>query len=273
MNKKKPILTAILIALCMILVGCAVRGTPIGNYSYAESGRYQSGSTSVSGRVHSLDVNWVDGSVTIGYHDGDEVILSETASRKLTEKTELRWLLDDGTLYVKYADSGLKLSSGLEKELTILLPEGLKLTDAKLSAVSADVNVEELTADTILFSTVSGDAYIDITSAEKLTVNSVSGDVTVTAGRLEEVETDAVSGDMKLHFARTPEKINADSVSGDLILRLPENAGFTANVDTVSGRVSGSLPMEKQGKSRYVCGNGSCDIRVDTVSGSVQLDK
>lgn len=273
MKMKKPIHTVILIALCMILLGCAVRGTPISDYSYAESDRYQSGSTSISSRVNSLDVSWVDGSVTIGYHDSDEVVLSETASRKLTEKTELHWLLDGGTLYVRYAGSGVKLSSGLEKELTILLPEGLKLTDAKLSAVSAAVNVEALTADTILFSTVSGDAYIDITSAKKLTVNSVSGDVTVTAGRLDEVETDAVSGDMRLHIARTPEKISADSVSGDVVIRLPESAGFTADIDTVSGRVSGSLPMEKQGKTRYVCGNGSCDIRVDTVSGSVQLDK
>lgn len=273
MNKKKPILTVILVALCMILVGCAVRGTPIGDYSYAESARYQSGSTSVSGRVKALDVSWVDGRVTIGYHDGDEIILSETASRELSEKNRLHWLLEGGTLYVKYAESGLRLSTGLNKELTVLLPEGLKLTEAKLSVVSAEVDAEELTADTILFDTVSGDAQLDIAYAKKLTAGSVSGEVTVTADRVDEAKADAVSGDLKLYFARTPEKITADSVSGDVTIRLPGNAGFTADIDTVSGRVSGSLPMEKQGKNRYLCGNGECDIRVETVSGSVQLDK
>ncbi|MBQ7850635.1 MAG: DUF4097 family beta strand repeat protein [Clostridia bacterium] len=273
MNKKKPALTVILIALCMILLGCAVRGTPIGNYSYDSASRYRSGSTSVSGRVNALDVSWVDGRVTIGYHNGDEVVLSETSARKLTEKTELHWLLDGGTLYVKYAESGLRLSSNLDKELTVLLPEGLQLKDAKITAVSADVDVEDFAADTIHFDTVSGDAQLDIASAKKLTAGTVSGEVTVTADRVDEVKADAVSGDMRLYFARTPEKITADSVSGDVILRLPGNAGFTADVDTVSGRVSGSLPMEKQGKNRYVCGNGSCNIRVDTVSGSVQLDK
>lgn len=273
MNKKKPILTVILVALCLILLGCAVRGTPIGDYSYAESARYQSGSTSVSGQVKALDVSWVDGRVTIAYHDGDEVVLSETSARKLTEKTELHWLLEGGTLHIRYAESGLRLSTNLNKELIVLLPEGMALTDVKLSAVSAKVEVEALSADELRLETVSGNAQLNIASAKKLTTDSVSGRVNVTAGRLEEVNANAISGDLHLEFARTPEKISADSVSGDVVIRLPGSAGFTADIDTVSGRVSGSLPMEKQGKTRYVCGNGSCDIRVDTVSGSVQLDK
>lgn len=126
---------------------------------------------------------------------------------------------------------------------------------------------------TIHFSTVSGDAQLDIVSARKLTISSVSGRVSVSADRLDEVKADAVSGDLLLQLDRTPGKISADSVSGDVTIRLPASAGFTADLQTVSGSVSGSLPMKKQSKNHYLCGSGAGAITVDTVSGDVRLDK
>lgn len=273
MNKKKPVLTAILIALCMILLGCSMRNTPIGYHSYDNASRYASGDAAVSDRVNTLDVSWIDGSVTIGYHSGKEILLSEKAARSLTADTKMHWLVDGSTLYVKYAESGLRLSSNLSKELTILLPEGLQLKDLKLSVVSSRVQAEDLTADTIRFDTVSGSAELDVATAKQLITNGVSGKLTVTAGRLDEMKADTVSGDLRLTLNRMPKKIDADSISGDVTINLPAKPGFTATLNTVSGSVSGSMSMEKQGKDRYICGDGSCTIKVDTVSGDVRLDK
>ena len=67
--------------------------------------------------------------------------------------------------------------------------------------------------------------------------------------------------------------LDAGSVSGNVRISMPENAGFTADVDSVSGDISGTYPMQMNAKNRYIGGDGSCRISVNTVSGDIQLDK
>ncbi|MBQ2698210.1 MAG: DUF4097 family beta strand repeat protein [Clostridia bacterium] len=150
------------------------------------------------------------------------------------------------------AQSGFRSSANLNKELTVLLPEGMKLSDMDVNMVSADLRAENVQTDL-------------------LRINTVSGSVNLTAERADRVEVNSVSGDQRLRFERAPQRLDADAVSGDVTLLLPENAGFTAELDTVSGRVSGSMPMQKNG-DRYTHGDGASRIHVHTVSGDLQMD-
>ena len=244
---KKTIAMLLVIALGLLLAACSVSG-----YTYPDSRRYTAGGATVTGRVEKLDVSWIAGEVNIGYHKGESVVFSEQSARSLKEEQELRWWLDGDTLCIKYAQSGFRSSANLNKELTVLLPEGMKLSNMDINMVSADLLAENVQTDL-------------------LRINTVSGSVNLTAERADRVEVNSVSGDQLLRFERAPQRLDADAVSGDVTLLLPENAGFTAELNTVSGRVSGSMPMQKNG-DRYTHGDGASRIHVHTVSGDLQMD-
>lgn len=247
MNMKKPTVILLLIALCLLLSCCSVNA-----YHYSDSRRYTAGAAEVSGRIENIDVSWIDGSVTIAYHSGNDVCLRETSDRRLDRDDELHWWLDGDTLYIKYAESGFRLGVNLNKNLTVLLPEGMKLDTLKINGVSADVEADEIVAETVDVNTVSGDVQMDVVRVQNMTVNTVSGNTT-------------------LRFDREAEALDVNTVSGNVELVLPENADVTVKVNTVSGNVAGELPVARDGKD-YTFGNGRYDIGVGTVSGNVRVD-
>lgn len=242
---KKKTLIVLLIALCLVLCSCGFRS---GTYS---AWGYNVGEGHISSRVKNVEINWVDGSVQVAYHGSDEIAFSETAERHVNKDGELRWKLDGETLRIEYAAPGFHSWISPEKHLTLMLPEGMKLDTLKISAVSAQVQAGELLAGEADTQSVSGDVQLEFANAP------------------QKVEANTVSGGVELHFAKAPGIIKADAVSGSITVSLPEDAGFTADVDSVSGQVGGSLPMESHGKGRYTYGDEQCSIDVDTVSGDV----
>lgn len=246
---RKTMTILLLIALCAALCGCSVN-----MYSYDHAERYTAGDAAVTGRVEALDISWIDGRVNVGRHAGEGVLLSETCSRSLKADTQLHWWLDGGTLYVKYAGAGFHTGRSLDKELTVLLPEGLLLEEMVISAVSAEVQAQGV-------------------QAEQLVLNTVSGEMQVAADAAERVEAATVSGNVTLRLNAVPQRINAVSVSGGVTIALPRDAGVTMEVDAVSGTVGGTLPVERADGGRYISGDGKCSITVDVVSGNVTLDK
>lgn len=284
--KKTARLLLLLTALCLLLCSCTSLG-----YVYPNADKYTAGGARIDQRVEDIDINWVDGMVTIEYHNGNEIILKETEN--LSRDQELRWLLDGRQLKVQYAASGLRALSGLQKELTVLLPAGLVLDDVKINVASAEVQADGIEADEINVNTASGQVALRQTGhAEKVTVNTASGDVAVAlsdadelklntaSGKViadiyqaDEVKANTVSGNVVLQFANLPDTLKADSVSGKVNLLLPAGSGFTADVESLSGSVRGDLDMKKLGDGEYVYGNGRCRIEVDTVSGNVVFDE
>ena len=283
---KKTTLLLLLTALCLLLSSCTSLGSV-----YTNADKYTAGGARIDQRVEDIDINWVDGMVTIEYHNGNEIILKETEN--LSRDQELRWLLDGRQLKVQYAASGLRALSGLQKELTVLLPAGLVLDDVKINVASAEVQADGIEADEINVNTASGRVALRQTGhAEKVTVNTASGDVAVAlsdadelklntaSGKViadiyqaDEVKANTVSGNVVLQFANLPDTLKADSVSGKVNLLLPAGSGFTADVESLSGSVRGNLDMKKLGDGEYVYGNGRCRIEVDTVSGNVVFDE
>lgn len=50
-----------------------------------------------------------------------------------------------------------------------------------------------------------------------------------------------------------------------VIIFLPEDTGFKAEMNSVSGSVKGSFAMEREGEDEYVYGDGRCEIDVNPV--------
>ena len=84
-----------------------------------------------------------------------------------------------------------------------------------------------------------------------------------------EFNIDIASGSIKGRMSSFS-KGSIGASSGDIDLWLPADAGFTASVDQASGDFSSDLAMKMQGK-KYVFGDGSGTLKVDTASGDVVI--
>lgn len=243
-----------IVAIIIVAVVLVLSSGRLNKYSYANGRDYTAGNAKISDKVGDIEINWVAGMVNIVRHDGDDIILTEETNRKLPEKKQMHWLLDGKTLRVQYIASGALSTTNMKKDLTVMLPKDLSLDNMSINVVSATVEVESLQAD-------------------KLKINTVSGRVDAVCGRVNEVDANTVSGALCLTFNRAPEKITAGSVSGAVNIVLPEDAGFRAELDSVSGAVKSSFAMERKDKDLYVCGDESCRIDVNTVSGDLYIDE
>lgn len=273
---KKRTIVLILVILAVVLFAWSrndFRFSGISSsYVYADAERYTAGGGKITDTVEKIDLSWIDGEVDVAYHDGDGIVISEKAGN-LDEDKQLHWLVEDDTLYIKYAASGARMDRNLNKALSVKLPKEIKLDNVIMNVVSSDVQVHELSAEKISIHTVSGDAEGLFTQADEVSVNTVSGTVSMSAKQVDAVAVSTVSGNAAFRFETAPKKVSIDSVSGDATLYLPENVGFYAEMDSVSGKVSGSLPMEQKEKKTYVSGDEACRIDISSVSGDVKLDK
>lgn len=137
--------------------------------------------------------------------------------------------------------------------------------------VSGDGLVSGITGN-IRLNTVSGSVMADSTSGELniqtvsgevsarnhsgvLTAKSVSGEVTA-SGHLSHIRANTVSGDMSFDLLGFTQDFGANSVSGDLTIRLPHDVG----VDIVAKSASGAVVI---GDQRYTVVGG----KVETIAG------
>ena len=115
------------------------------------------------------------------------------------------------------------------KKLVVRLPRAVaeNLTEVQLNSVSADFDVAALTVkEALIFDSVSGDLETDFITADSAEVNTVSGKIDLD-GSFRQVIGGSTSGEVDLALRKCPDKIELTTVSGDVDLELPRNAGFT----------------------------------------------
>ena len=75
-----------------------------------------------------------------------------------------------------------------------------------------------------------------------------------------------------MRLTNCPKRMDADMASGDLLLTLPENCGFSVNLEALSGDFTSEFPTNtKDGK--YIHGDGSRAIQVSAMSGNIVINK
>ena len=98
-------------------------------------------------------------------------------------------------------------------------------------------------------------------------VDTVSGSLQL-SGEAHRVNFDGVSGGMTLDLLVAPQKISTDTISGSIRLNLPQDAAFSVELDSVSGKLDNEFPSTQRG-DLYYCGQGGGAYQFDTVSGDV----
>lgn len=115
----------------------------------------------------------------------------------------------------------------------------------------------------------SGDIDAQI-HAEQADFDTISGKLTI-SGAIGDLEAESVSGQVEFTASgNAPQTLDISTTSGAVALTLPENAGFTMDFDTVSGNFDSDIAISLQ-KNRYICGDGSGNYEIETVSGSLRV--
>ncbi|WP_448006400.1 DUF4097 family beta strand repeat-containing protein [Agromyces bauzanensis] len=203
--------------------------------------------------VRKLKVSLIGGKVDIIAHDepGARIEIRGVTGKDLkveidgdvleVDHPQLRW--------DNFIDAFKGFVGSAKAEVSILAPRTVAL---KLGVVSGDALVSGFAGDARL-NTVSGDIVLDNHEGDvelssvsgevsagnhtgRITAHSVSGDVVAT-GDIVAFNADTVSGNMIIDTEGTPDRIDTNTVSGDLTVRFEPGTGARYRINTVGGTV------------------------------------
>lgn len=269
----------------------------VGTLSYDQKGFEvcRTGEESFSAKdVRELELDWINGSVSVERYDGKNVVVREKAAGTLTEDESMRFRLSGGKLSVLPCANNVRTLP--EKELTVLIPRGLTLKGVDADSTSASVTLRDLDVEgAVGIDTLSGSQHVEDCRCAALSLNSSSGSQhvlrTEIAGKLDSdgisgsfeakdvscraLSTDTSSGSQKLSAVSCAElklsstsgsqraaelscrSVECDSTSGSVHLAFAE-APDKVDVEASSGSVELSFPK----------GTG-IDLDYDRTSGSL----
>ena len=170
------IVGAILLGVLNGLVGKGEWNLGWTNYRYDDSAYRTGEGTIPAPAVESIDLDWIDGSVTVVICQDAYISVSETAPAELTEKTQLHWFVsEDGkTLSIKYRGSSsfFGTNKDKEKDLILRIPEKLlgQLQTLNINAVSSNVTVSNIIIENINVQTASGNVTIEFPESTAFTL-------------------------------------------------------------------------------------------------------
>jgi hypothetical protein len=203
--------------------------------------------------VRKLKVSLIGGKVDVIAHDepGARIEISGVTGKDLLvqidgdvleiDHPQLRW--------DNFIDAFKGFVGSAKAEVSILAPRHVAI---KLGVISGDALVSGFTTDAKL-STVSGDIVLDNHEGDvelssvsgemsagnhtgRITAHSVSGDVVAT-GDIVSFNADTVSGNMIVDAHGTPDRIDTNTVAGDLTVRFELGSGARYRINTVGGTV------------------------------------
>ncbi len=240
-----------------------------------------------------LDISWTSGDVTV-YKSSDSNIRVVQKEREGFPQKQYATIAQEGDkLVVK--DYEMRWSTGLtligrRSALEIYLPEK-QWNSMQVNSVSANVQLEYVSVGNLSCELVSGRLDINHVITDTMKINQVSGTITgndITAGKLQmetisggcdlsgsmqQLDLNTVSGNVSVATQTMPTFVKAEMISGSTTLRIPENDGFTVDLDRVSGNFkSNSFPTVKDGQ-RYTYKNGGANFSAELVSGSFTVEK
>ncbi|WP_022892695.1 DUF4097 family beta strand repeat-containing protein [Agromyces subbeticus] len=243
--------------------------------------------------VRKLKVGLIGGKVDVIAHDepGARIEISNVTGKDLKveidgdaleiDHPQLRWdnFVDVFKGFMGQAKADVSILAPRHVLLKLGVVSGDALisgfaTDAKLSTVSGDLVLDNHEGDVEL-STVSGELSAG-NHTGRITAHSVSGDVVAT-GDVRSFNVDTVSGNMILDAFGTPDRVDTNTVAGDLTVRFDAGTGARYRINTVGGTVllddttiKGMLGKGFERTTGELSGTW-LDLGANSVSGSISV--
>lgn len=220
--------------------------------------------------IKKVKIEWIAGRINIVKGEGDQIQFSESSSARLTEKTAMVSKVAGNELIIFFKKDKMPLFfKGLKKTLTVSLPRDLEVLFVK--SISGGIFVNGINAHEFVCDSVSGGLKTDNLATQKATFKIVSGGVSL-RGTFDMIKGNSVSGGVEIVSSVCPSRIWVENISGSNSVTIPENAGFTAQIERVSGRVKTDFNLLDQGKC-MVYGDGSALFKLKNVSGSTSINR
>lgn len=246
-------------------------------YSYPNSEAYTEMGTALPAdtKIDALALDWIAGEIDIRFYDGDQISFYETATRELEKHETLRYLISNGKLTIRYCEprtEALRTIKMPPKSIKILIPKSLSGIALSIDNISSSIYVDgdDTSLRNLVVESVSGDIKMIDMQVPAFTVSSISGSVSV-QGMSTSANIETISGGVALEFLNTPRDLHVESISGSVAIKLPDSDGFTATLDSVSGKIKCDA-AEMSGSKKAVYGNGKASFSFSTISGSVTID-
>ena len=226
--------------------------------------------------IREIEIEWVAGSITIEPADVERITVKETMASDPAYTMVCR--TGQNKLSIRFCEEnqfkwgfGSVFGEELSKNLIIRVPKNYQLDSLEVDAASANMTVKNMAIREVEFSGASGVANFENCVVDEMDIDTASGDVTFT-GTMKKLDCDAASASVRAVLDNEPTHIDMDSMSGDLDLTLPDYAGFTVRMDAASSDFYSDFDTTVR-NDNYVCGDGSCRINMDAMSGDVYIRK
>lgn len=229
----------------------------------------------VSSQIRNIEIEWAAGDITI-QPDENATDIQITEYSPSGSDYPMVCRQSGQTLKIQFSEESIKfpsfgISTDISKDLVITVPADWGCETLEIDAASAQVDIHDLQINEVDFDGASGMLILDHCDIVMLDIDTASGDVEF-SGTLNDLDFDAASSSFRGEFTESPQHLYMDTMSGDLELILPENRGFTCQLDAMSGSFSSDFETETN-NGTYICGDGYCEIQVSAMSGDVEILK
>ena len=162
---------AILLGVLNGLVGKGEWNLGWTDYRYDDSAYKVGEGTIPAPAVESIDLDWIDGNVSVVICQDAYISITEAAPAELSENTKVHWCVsEDGkTLSIKYRGSSSFFGANKDKnkDLILRIPEKFlgQIKNLNINAVSSNVIVSNIVVDNIDVKTATGNVTIELPAA------------------------------------------------------------------------------------------------------------
>lgn len=203
-------------------------------------------------------ISTLSGDIKISSHSGPEIVVTgrlvgPDVDRVKIDDRSTAGNIDIETIYEKHCNCDVSV------DFEVLVPAGVRLRLENIRTMSGDIQVIGVSAH-VRATTMSGDVRV-VNASGVVEATTMSGDVNVDIERLE--------GEGDLTFV---------SMSGDVIVRLPGDAGANVSVRTMNGTIENDFGLavtaKKHGAGESLVGtigDGHFRLSAKTMSGNVKL--
>jgi Uncharacterized conserved protein len=239
---------------------------------------------SIENAIANIRVNWTSGHVYVLKSKDHNIHIEQAASTDIPDKNLFTSSVENRTLNItdnniinwQYFTSGstdLKLYCPEESFDSVSLlctsgeikGENLHTKQMDVESTSADIDVSGV-FESVDLKSISGSIYGKM-KAKSLDVKSTSGNMDVN-GTFQTMRIKSISGDPQITCIQIPKTITTSTTSGNVVLNLPRNNGFTLSFKSTSGKLKSNIVL-KQNNQIYK--NGSSKIAVNTTSGDLEI--
>jgi len=246
-------------------------------------------------KIDSIETELTNDNVEVMPYNGNEILVEITSN--MPEKYRAKAFAKGTTLCVESKELYNILNWNIYKNSVVIkLPYSfaansnhlyeiktvsgeISITDIagnslEVKSTSGNISVSKCRMVSSEMTTVSGEIKTESCEIKEVDVKSTSGEILVDCNS-DDIEFGTISGNITFCANKMPvEKIEAESVSGSVSFKLPENNGYTFEYKTTSGSVKDdflNFHAENSGRSSYK--SGSCKVKAKTVSGSISILK